>query len=141
MNDDPDDTDPLRRALLALVPALVFADSAHAQDAPRKDAARIQPDSYRVAFENDQLRVLDFQSRPGMGVCGVGMHSHPPHLTVTLTPGKVRLTNPDGTTAVSADVAGHAFWTEAVTHQTENVMGLNMRALIIELKNPCVRRT
>jgi beta-alanine degradation protein BauB len=73
----PDELNDLRRALLALLPGLALSDVALAQD-----AAKIQPSSYRVAFENDRLRALEYRSRPGMGVCGTGMHSHPAHLTV-----------------------------------------------------------
>ena len=128
MNDIP--TDKLRRNLLSLLPILVLAESAEAQD-----AARVQPQSYRVAFENDQLRVLDYNSRPGMGVCGNGMHSHPAHLTVVVSGGSVRITTPDGKTVEQHDVpAGVVFWSEAETHSVENISGSNVRSLIIELK-------
>ena len=83
--------DELRRRLLALLPALVLGSQAHAQD-----AAKAQPGAFRVAFENDQIRVLEFHSRPTLGMCGIGMHSHPAHLSVALTPVKVRVTQPDG---------------------------------------------
>ena len=86
MKPKDNDADALRRALLALLPALGLGEIAQAQD-----AAKSQPDSYRVAFENDQMRVLEFWSRPGMGMCGVGQHSHPAHLTIALTAAKVRV--------------------------------------------------
>lgn len=124
--DHPDD---LRRALLALLPTLALADAAQAQD-----AAKMQPQSYRVAFENDQLRVLDYRSRPGMGVCGTGMHSHPAHLTIGLTPGKVRVKLPDGTVKTDENKDLIVFWSEAETHEAENISGRDMRALLVELK-------
>jgi beta-alanine degradation protein BauB len=127
MNDD--DVNELRRALAALLPALAIAPAAHAQDATKS-----QPGSYRVALENDKLRVLEFNSRPGMAVCGNGMHSHPAHLTVVLTPGKVRVKRNDGKMVVAENKAGHVFWSEAETHEVENIAGSDMRALIIELK-------
>jgi hypothetical protein len=128
MNDIP--TDKLRRNLLSLLPILVLAESAEAQD-----AARVQPQSYRVAFENDQLRVLDYNSRPGMGVCGNGMHSHPAHLTVVIAGGSVRIKTPDGKTVEQHDVPpGAVFWSEAETHSVENISGGNVRSLLIELK-------
>src|ERR1019366_3675722 len=114
----------------ALLPALALGDSASAQD-----AIKVQPDSYRVALENDRLRVLEFVSRPGMGMCGVGMHSHPAHLTVALTAAKVRVTTPDGKTFIAENKPGDVFWSEAQTHTTENVTGRSARALIIELKD------
>lgn len=129
-----DETDELRRALLMLLPTLALPAAAMAQD-----ATKIQAGNYRVAFENDRLRVLDFISRPGMGVCGRGMHSHPPHLTITLTPGRTRVKLPDGTTSTKPDIpAGTVFWSEAETHDVENVSGRDMRAMLIELKAPRV---
>ena len=123
-------TDELRRAFLRLLPVLALAEGARAQD-----AVKAQPQSYRVAFENDKLRVLDYNSRPGMGVCGNGMHSHPAHLTVVVSGGSVRITTSVGKTVEQHDVpAGVVFWSEAETHSVENISGSNVRSLIIELK-------
>jgi hypothetical protein len=119
-----------RQALVALLAAL-GGDAAQAQD-----AAVVQPRAYRVAFENDKLRVLEYVSRPGMGVCGNGMHSHPAHLTIALTPAKVRIRLPDGKTLVGENKVGDVFWSDAETHETENVSGRDMRALLVELKSP-----
>lgn len=128
------ETDELRRSLLALLPALLVSPAAGAQD-----AAAVQPRAYKVVLDNEQVRVLEFNSKPGMGVCGNGMHSHPPHLTVALTPAKVRVRLPDGKEIVAENKAGDVFWSEAETHETENVAGRNIRALIVELK-PAPRR-
>jgi beta-alanine degradation protein BauB len=124
--DSPDD---LRRTILALLPLLALSDAADAQD-----ATKMQPQSFKVAFENDKLRVLDYHSRPGMGVCGSGMHSHPAHLTVALTPGKVRVKTPDGKVELAENKDVLVFWSEAETHEVENISGRNMRALLVELK-------
>ena len=124
--DSPDD---LRRTLLALLPLLALSDAADAQD-----AAKMQPQSFKIAFENDKVRVLDYHSRPGMGVCGSGMHSHPAHLTVALTPGKVRVKTPDGKVEMAENKDVLVFWSEAETHEVENISGRNMRALLVELK-------
>ena len=122
-------TDELRRNLLRLLPILVLTESAEAQD-----AALVQPQSYRVAFENDKRRVLDYNSRPGMGVCGNGMHSHPAHLTVVISGGSVRIKTPDGKLEQRDVPAGLVFWSEAETHSVENISGGNVRSLLIELK-------
>jgi beta-alanine degradation protein BauB len=126
---DDDELNTLRRTLLALLPGLALADTATAQD-----AARTQPQSYRVALDNDKLRALEFRSRPGMGVCGEGMHSHPAHLTVVLSAGKVRVKTPDGKVVVADGKLGDVFWSEAETHEVENISGRDSRALLIELK-------
>lgn len=125
------DTDELRRALLVAIPALLLADAADAQD-----AVRVQPRAYKVLLDNDRVRVLEFNSRPGMGICGNGMHSHPPHLTVALSPAKVRVRLPDGKEFTPPENRlGDVFWSEAETHETENLSGHDVRALIIELKS------
>ncbi len=129
------DADELRRALLTLLPALALGSATQAQD-----AAKVQPGAYRVTLENEHLRVLEFHSRPTLGVCGVGMHSHPAHLTVALTPAKVRVKLPDGKSFEAANQAGDVFWSEAETHETENISGKDIRALLIELKPSAPRK-
>ena len=126
-----DELNDLRRTLLALLPGLALSDMAMGQD-----AAKMQPSSYRVAFENDRLRALEYRSRPGMGVCGAGMHSHPAHLTVVLVSGRVRGKTPDGKVAFADGKAGDVFWSEAGTHEVENVSDRDLHAVLIELKSP-----
>lgn len=126
--EQPDD---LRRTLLALLPLLAMTGRSSAQDAVQR-----QPQNYRVAFENDKLRVLEYNGRPGMGVCGDGMHSHPAHLTVLLSTGKVRIKTPDGKVEVHSDIpVGAVFWSNAETHEVENISGSSIRSLLIELKS------
>jgi hypothetical protein len=127
--ESADEANELRRAVLAMLPALLLADAASAQD-----AATVQPRAYKVVFENDRMRVLEFNSKPGMGVCGNGMHSHPAHLTVALSTAKARIRLPDGKVFVGENKLGDVFWSEAETHETENITGRNVRALMVELK-------
>lgn len=127
--EEKDEANELRRAVLAMLPALLLADTASAQD-----AATVQPRAYKVVFENDRMRVLEFNSKPGMRVCGNGMHSHPAHLTVALSAAKARIRLPDGKVFVGENKLGDVFWSEAETHETENITGRNVRALMVELK-------
>jgi hypothetical protein len=131
MNDDSRSFNDARRALLALLPGLALADLAQAQD-----ATKMQPMAYKVVAENDRMRVLEFNSRPGMGLCGTGMHSHPAHLSIALSPVKVRVKTSDGKQFEAENKLGDVFWSEAETHETENITGKNVRALIVELKTP-----
>ena len=127
----PIDTDEIRRALLCALPALTFAGRGAAQD-----AALVQPQSYKVVLENAQVRVLEFNSRPGLGVCGSGLHSHPAHLGVVLSSGPVRIRTADGKVEeVPAMPVGSVFWSEAVTHATENISGHDLRSLLVEIKH------
>jgi len=123
--------DALRRALLVALPLAAVAADLKAQD-----AAKMQPRAYKVVLENDDLRVIEFNSRPGMGVCGTGMHSHPRHLSVALSPAKVKVKLPDGKTIEASNGLGDVWWSEAETHEVENISGRDVRALIVELKPP-----
>ena len=127
-NESIDDT---RRGLMAALPALLAA--AAAMPAAAQDAVRAQPGNYKVVLENAHMRVLEYNSRPGMGVCGDGIHSHPAHLTVLLTPAKVHVIE-NGHNLVVTQNQGDVFWSEAVTHETENLSGSDVRCLIVELK-------
>lgn len=99
-----------------------------------QDAAKVMPRAYRVAFENDQIRVLDFTGRPGMGICGEGMHSHPAHLTVVLSDWQGLASTPGGPTVKRERKFGDVFWSEAETHKVENTGKNVSRVLIVELK-------
>ncbi|MCK6431283.1 MAG: hypothetical protein L6Q72_19680 [Burkholderiaceae bacterium] len=118
-----------RREILALFAALGVGREALAQDAVTAD-----PRSFRVVLENDRVRVLEYKSGPGLGVCGQGMHYHPDRVTVSLTGAKVRIANADGRTVVRDIPPGHVFFAPAETHATENIGGAGARTYIVELK-------
>lgn len=100
-----------------------------------QDPVKVQPRSYRVMFENAELRVLEYSSVPGMGVCGTGVHSHPRHLNIALTPSRVRVTA-KGKTFVATNNEGDVWYEPAVTHEAENISGHGVRALMVEFKTP-----
>jgi beta-alanine degradation protein BauB len=120
-----------RRQILALITGLLAEPGV----ASAQDAAKIDPHSYRVVLENDKVRVLEYVSLPGYGICGAGQHFHPGHVTVQMTPAKVRLTDKDGKVSVLNAPPGTVFWEDAVVHTTENIGGFNARAFIVEIKD------
>lgn len=118
-----------RRHLIALLGAFGVSTDVLAQD-----AARVNPHGYTVLLDNDRVRVLEFRSRPGAGVCGQGVHSHPPHVNIVMTPIKARISLPDGKTIEAESKPGDVFWEDAVTHSVENTGRTGTRAYMIELK-------
>jgi hypothetical protein len=118
-----------RREILAMLAAFGVTREALAQDAVTAD-----PRSFRVVLENDRVRVLEYRSGPGLGVCGQGMHYHPERVTVTLTDAKVRLTHAQGAAVIRDIAAGQVFFSPAETHSVENIGGSGTRIYIIELK-------
>jgi len=118
-----------RREVLAMLAALGVTRDLLAQDAVTSD-----PRSFRIVLENERVRVLEYKSGPGLGVCGQGMHYHPDRVTVALTEAKVKITNAQGRTVVREIPPGHVFFTRAETHAVENIGGSGTRIYIIELK-------
>ncbi len=131
--------DDTRRGLLGAVPGGLVAtlaaslSSLAAIPAEAQDAAHAQPGNYKVVLDNAEVRVLQYYSRPGMGVCGDGIHSHPAHLTVLLTPAKVHVIE-NGHDLIATQKQGDVFWSGPVTHETENLSGADVQCLIVELK-------
>ena len=129
---NPDDSPPehalSRRQAIALLSALGVSADAVAQDAVATD-----PRSFRVLVDNASVRVLEFRSRPGLGVCGQGMHYHPAHVTVSLTGAKLRKTE-NGKESYVEIPPGHVFYAEAETHAAEVIGGAGTRTYIVEIK-------
>ncbi len=119
-----------RREVLAMLAALGVTRDLLAQDAVTSD-----PRSFRVVVENERVRVIEFRSRPGLGVCGQGMHYHPERVTVSLTGAKVKVTNVEGKSRMREVPPGHVSFEPAVTHATENIGGSGTRTYMIELKD------
>lgn len=107
---------------------LLFAAPAIAQDPTVVDA-----DHYKVAFENDHVRVLRITYGPGeMSV----MHEHPDAVAVMLGASQMNMHFPDGTTEELEWSAGDAWWTPAVIHRPENLTGDPVEVILVEMKSP-----
>jgi len=112
--------------LLATLVLVVAAKTVKAQD-----LMKVAPNTTKVLLENDRVRVLDFQAKPGEKAA---MHSHPDGFVYPLSTSKTKFTAPDGKTTEAELKAGGATWTEAQTHASENVGTTDAHVLIIELK-------
>jgi beta-alanine degradation protein BauB len=131
---DSKSNDNRRKLLLAGLGGL--AAQLGSASAEAQDPAKVMPKAYRVAFENDRVRVLEFIGRPGMGVCGQGMHSHPAHLTIVMSAWDGMVSTPDTAPQARHKKAGDVFWSEAETHKLENTGKTTSRVMIVELKTP-----
>ena len=89
----------------------------------------------RIVFENEKVRVIEHLAKPKLGVCGTGMHSHPPHLTICLTAIKAKITLPGKEPFIAENKAGDVFWDPGGPHVVENVGARDSKAYIVELKS------
>ena len=108
--DDKDTNGLSRRQAVALLSAFGLSAEALGQDAISAD-----PRGFRVVVDNANVRVLEYKSRPGLGVCGQGLHYHPAHVTVSLTGAKLKKTE-NGKVSLVDIPPGHVFYAEAETH-------------------------
>ncbi|QYF75482.1 cytoplasmic protein [Cryobacterium sp. PAMC25264] len=88
------------------------------------------PEHYRVLFENDRVRVLEYRDDPGTTTTP---HGHPDSVMVTLSGFHRRLASGDRVFDTVLD-AGEARWLPAQTHSGENTGSTPTHAIFVELK-------
>ena len=94
------------------------------------DPTRTDPDKYRVIFENDRVRVLEYSDLPGDKT---RPHQHPDSVMYTLSGFRRRLHADQGTRDVVMEPGG-AHWLPAQTHAGENIGATPTHVLFVELK-------
>ncbi|GAA2109521.1 hypothetical protein GCM10009841_30880 [Microlunatus panaciterrae] len=96
------------------------------------DPVTTNPERYRVLFENERVRVLEYVDQPGARTTP---HQHPDSVMVTLSSFRRRLSS-DGRTSDVELPAGKAVWLPAQSHSGENIGDSETHTLFVELKDP-----
>jgi quercetin dioxygenase-like cupin family protein len=96
------------------------------------DIVAMAPEQHKVLFENDQIRMLKVTVKPGDKV---GMHTNPENVNYILKSGKLRFTNPDGSTQVIDITEGQVIPAPVGTHAVENIGNTEVQTIGIELKD------
>jgi quercetin dioxygenase-like cupin family protein len=110
----------------SIIAILGFVNSAHAQD-----ALSVAPQVYKKVLENERIRVLQLNMKPGTKV---GVHRHPDHLFYMITEGTL-VFKPDGKKPYEMTLnAGEALWLPAQSRAAENDTQKDVRAVLIEFK-------
>ena len=99
--------------------------------AKAQDPVKVDPNNWKVEFENAQVRVLRVQIPPHGKL---GMHEHPANVLIPLRDGHVKDIFPDGKTAEVHVKAGQATWRAAVKHANENLGDTPIESILVELK-------
>ena len=94
------------------------------------DPVATNPDLYRVLFENDVVRVLEYHDRPGDRTTP---HAHPNSVMYTLSSFRRRLLAGGETRDVDLQ-EGLVSWLPAQQHAGENIGDTDTRVLFMELK-------
>lgn len=96
------------------------------------DPAATNPDHYKVIFENERVRVVEYKDQPGESTTP---HNHPDSVMYTLSSFRRRLVNDDAQreVALEAETVG---WLPAQQHHGENIGDTPTRVIFVELKEP-----
>lgn len=124
---------PLRMAVTAGLASVGTIGLLAGAAAMAQDAAAVDPEHYKVEFENDQVRVLRITYGPHEKSV---MHSHPAGVVVFLNDLRGRFTLPGGETQDMETKAGNVRWSDATTHQPKNLGDTPFEVIQIELKSP-----
>ena len=94
------------------------------------DPTVTNPESYRVIFENDRVRVLEYRDRPGHRT---QPHRHPDSVMYTLSSFRRRIEAGGRTVDVELS-AGEVRWIGAQEHAGENIGDTDSHTIFVELK-------
>jgi len=96
------------------------------------DPAVTDPALYKVVFENERVRVLEYHDRPGDKT---HPHHHPDSVMITLSGFQRRISA--GGRLVDVELpAGQVRWVGAQEHSGENTGSTETRTIFVELKEP-----
>ena len=95
------------------------------------DPTSTDPDKYKVIFENERVRVLEYRDEPGEAT---RPHQHPDSLMYTLSSFDRRLVAESGESRDVSLSAGDVRWLDAQVHSGENIGESPTHVLFVELK-------
>jgi hypothetical protein len=95
------------------------------------DPVATNPDFYRLLWENDDVRVLEYRDQPGQETTP---HSHPNSILVALTDFQRRLSIGSHVRDVALN-AGSAQWLPAQSHSGRNTGTTPTWTILVELKH------
>jgi quercetin dioxygenase-like cupin family protein len=98
----------------------------------KSDPVATNPTHYRVLFENERVRVLEYDDEPGDRT---EPHDHPDSVMVTLSSFARRLSTGDRSVDLELP-AGVARWLPAQNHSGENIGDTPTRTIFVELLEP-----
>ena len=96
------------------------------------DPTTTDPDKYKVIFENERVRVLEYRDQPGQKT---QPHEHPDSVMYTLSSFERRLVGENDEIREVSLSAGEVRWLDAQVHSGENIGDSPTHVLFVELKD------
>lgn len=95
------------------------------------DPVKLAPKIYKVILNNEHVRVIDVQLKPGQRT---PTHSHPDYIIYALNGGTARFWNEKGQASTMTMKPGQCVWRNDETHTVQNVGKHTIHVLNIEVK-------
>lgn len=124
-----------RSALLifsAICIALTAGSTSFAQD-----PISAGPHIYKKVFENERVRIMEVTFAPGDSI---GMHSHPDHAVYALKAGSLKIYEQGAKAMDVVMKIGDTAFLPAQSHSAKNVGKTEMKVLVVELKEPPIKK-
>lgn len=96
------------------------------------DPVEANPQNYRIVFENDRVRVLEYTDTPGHVTIE---HHHPDSVMITASTFRRRLSSNGKRVDVELH-SGQARWLSSQNHSGKNIGETDTHAFFVELKEP-----
>lgn len=95
------------------------------------DPLQVAPNMYHLLFENDEVRVMKVDFKPGQKI---EKHSHPDHYVVVEKPGTLRIWKEDGSSSDVELKKDQVVWIPAETHWAQNIGKTEISLIVNERK-------
>ena len=119
--------------LILRVGMVIFFLVSFNQTSDAQDPVKVAPKNVKVLFENNRVRVIEVHLKPGEKIPS---HSHPAHVTFSLSTSRGKYTTSDGEVTVGDFKPNEVSWSEPIIHSSENVGTTEIHAIGVELKDP-----
>ena len=97
-----------------------------------QDAVQTDGEKYKVIFENECVRVLDYKDKPGEVT---HQHRHPAFVLYSLSSFKRSIALPDGKTLQRQFKEGDVMWSNSQTHVGTNSGDTPTHVILVEMKS------
>ncbi len=95
------------------------------------DAVSIAPHLHKIVSENDKVRILEVEVKPGDHA---DLHTHPDNIIIVLQGGSLTMSFPDGTSKEVSLQTGSAFFSASNEHIVDNNSDATIKVIQVELK-------
>ena len=97
-----------------------------------QEATKVEPKHYRLAFENEYVRVVDIHYGPHEHSA---MHQHPAGVLIYVTDGHFRFTDENGKALEAHAKGGESRWFQPFSHKVENLSDRPFDGVYVEIKS------